>query len=63
MLTSGKTQTYQNYKIKSYSRLDTVDIALFEFTNKRVKEHDSGIFDDKSKEIFIQFELSRAKRI
>ena len=38
MLTSEKTQTYQNYKIESYGRLDKLDKDLFKVTNKRVKE-------------------------
>ena len=28
-----------------------------------MRGHDSRIFDDESKQIFIQFELSRAKRL
>ena len=42
MLTSGETQTYQNYKI-SYGRLDTLDVELLKFTNKRVKETESTL--------------------
>ena len=38
MLTLGKTQTHQNYKIESYGRLDTLDTDLIKVTNKRIKE-------------------------
>ena len=43
MLTSEKTQTYQNYKIESYGRLDKLDKDLFKVTNKRVKETWEGM--------------------
>ena len=35
MLTSGKTETYQNYEILSYGRLDTLGIDLFSVSSKR----------------------------
>ena len=43
MLTLGKTQTHQNYKIESYGRLDTLDTDLFKVTNKRIKETWEGM--------------------
>ena len=41
-------------------------IDLFKITNKKKRDtrgHDPRILDDESKQIFIQFELSRAKHI
>ena len=47
-------------------RFDTLGIDLFKVTNKKKRDtrgHDSRIPDDESKQIVIQFELSRAKHI
>ena len=47
-------------------RLDTLGKDLFKITNKKQRDtrgHDPRILDDESKQIFIQFELSRAKHI
>ena len=50
----------------SCGRLDILGIELFKVTNKEKRDrrgYDSRILDDESKQIFIQFELSRAKHI
>ena len=66
MLTSGKTQTYQNYKIVLPQTWGTGHRLVQSHQQKiqrDMREHDSRIPDDESKQLFIQFELSRAKCI
>ena len=66
MLTSGKTQTYQNYKIVLPQTWRTGHRLVQSHQQKiqrDMREHDSRIPDDESKQLFIQFELSRAKCI
>ena len=63
MLTSGKTQ---NYKIVLRQTLHIGHRLVQSHQQKSqrdMREYDSRILDDESKQIFIQSELSRAKRI
>ena len=66
MLTSGKTQTtkLQNIVLRQTWHTEHRLVQSRQQKSQRdARGHDSRILDDESKQIFIQLELSRAKRI